>query len=289
MVHDTDDPATRSVEGIEMGDDVFRMIFMLFALGAALAMFGGSVLLMNYGRRLGMRHMREDGRNSMVGLNAVEGAVFALLGLLLAFALSGALQRFDERRQLILQEANAIRAAYDRLDVLEGDARHELKAELKEYLNQRLELYRLPITFSISKGASVYSSEQQDKIAALRSTVWQGAVINCSKSTNTSACSLLLPVLTAAFDAALLRTGAAERHPPQIIYMMLFGLGLGGSLLAGFGMAASPKRSWMHILTFAAAMSIALYIITDIEFPRAGLIRVDYFDCYLEDLHDRMK
>jgi len=80
-------------------------------------------------------------------LNAVEGAVFALLGLLLAFALSGALQRFDERRQLILQEANAIRAAYDRLDVLEGDARHELKAELKEYLNQRLELYRLPITF----------------------------------------------------------------------------------------------------------------------------------------------
>jgi len=68
MVHDADDPATRSVEGIEMGDDVFRMIFMLFALGAALAMFGGSVLLMNYGRRLGMRHMREDGRNSMVGL-----------------------------------------------------------------------------------------------------------------------------------------------------------------------------------------------------------------------------
>jgi len=114
-------------------------------------------------------------------------------------------------------------------------------------------------------------------------------VINCSKSTNTSACSLLLPVLTAAFDAAVLRTGATERHPPQIIYMMLFGLGLGGSLLAGFGMAASPKRSWMHILTFAAAMSIALYIITDIEFPRAGLIRVDYFDYYLKDLHDRMK
>ena len=42
-------------------------------------------------------------------------------------------------------------------------------------------------------------------------------------------------------------------------------------------------------MTFAAAMSIALYIITDIEFPRAGLIRVDYFDHHLEDLHDRMK
>lgn len=45
----------------------------------------------------------------------------------------------------------------------------------------------------------------------------------------------------------------------------------------------------LNFLTFAAAMSIALYIITDIEFPRAGLIRADYSYRFLEDLHDRMK
>ena len=44
------------------------------------------------------------GNPTVSGLNTVEGAVFALMGLVLAFAISGALQRFDERKQLILQE-----------------------------------------------------------------------------------------------------------------------------------------------------------------------------------------
>ena len=50
---------------------------------------------------------------------------------------------------------------------------------------------------------------------------------------------------------------------------MLFGLGLGGLCLAGFGMAAAETRSWVHMVTFATALAIALYVITDIEFPRS--------------------
>jgi hypothetical protein len=70
---------------------------------------------------------------------------------------------------------------------------------------------------------------------------------------------------------------------------MLFGLGLGGSLLAGFGMGASGSRSWLHMLTFAGALAIALYVITDIEFPRVGLVRVDNFDHFLSDVLEQMK
>jgi fructose-1-phosphate kinase PfkB-like protein len=117
----------------------------------------------------------------------------------------------------------------------------------------------------------------------------EGAVQACGKTPNTTACVLLLPSLNSAFEAALLRNGVAERHPPQIIYVMLFGIGLGGALLAGFGMGTSPQRSWVHMVTFAAAMSIALYVITDIEFPRAGLIRVDHFDHFLETLYNQIK
>ena len=54
----------------------------------------------------------------MSGLPTIEGAIFALIGLLLAFTISGALQRFDERRQLVVQEANAVMTAYDRLALL---------------------------------------------------------------------------------------------------------------------------------------------------------------------------
>src|ERR1700737_4888514 len=85
-----------------------QMSFALFALAIAAAFFASSLVLLNYGRHLGLRYLQQqkDAVN-MAGLTTVEGAVFALIGLLLAFTISGALQRFDERRQLVVQESNA--------------------------------------------------------------------------------------------------------------------------------------------------------------------------------------
>lgn len=258
------------------------MFFLLFAVGIALAMFVGSLALMEVGRRMGLRRLAEEGSAAMAGLNAVEGAVFALMGLLLAFTLSGALQRFDERRTLIMQEANEISTAYARLGMLDEPAKSELRSKLKSYLSERLKLFELPIGFSIVEDASIYDSGQQRRIAEVRTQLWDGAVAACSQMPTTAPCTLILPALNEAFDAAQDRAGANERHPPRVIYVMLFALGLGGSLLAGFGMGAAKRRSNIHMVTFAAAMSVALYIITDIEFPRQGLITVSYFDKFLE-------
>jgi hypothetical protein len=95
------------------------MIFFLFAVLIAAAFFVGSLFLLNYGRQLGLRYLKQETGN-MAGLTTVEGAVFALIGLLLAFTISGALQRFDDRRQLVIQEANAASTAHDRLALFEG-------------------------------------------------------------------------------------------------------------------------------------------------------------------------
>ncbi len=272
-----------------MNDEAARMLFLLFAVGAALAMFAGSLLLMELGRRLGLRRLSDEGSAAMAGLSAVEGAVFALMGLLLAFTLSGALQRFDERRTLIIDEANAVSTAYFRLGMLDEPSKIELRAKLKTYLSERLKLYRMPIGFSIAEDTSIYDATQLAKIAEVRTEVWDGAVAACSRAPTTSPCNLILPALNGAYEAARERAGANERHPPRIIYVMLFGLGLGGSLLAGFGMGAAEKRSIVHMVTFAAAMSLALYIITDIEFARQGLITVAYFDRFLEQVLNSMK
>ena len=91
------------------------------------------------------------------------------------------------------------------------------------------------------------------------------------------------------FEVARLRLGAAEKHLPQVIYVILFGLGLGGSLLAGFGMAAAKSRSWIHMLIFATTLTVILYTLTDMEYPRLGLIRIDNFDHFLVDAHQQMQ
>ncbi|WJR79784.1 hypothetical protein [Bradyrhizobium sp. NP1] len=93
----------------------------------------------------------------------------------------------------------------------------------------------------------------------------------------------------AGLDDGVLRAGASEKHPPQIIYFMLFCQGLACSLLAGFGMAAGTARSWIHMVTFALTLAVALFIVTDMEYPRLGLVRIETFDHFLADAYAGMR
>jgi hypothetical protein len=266
------------------------MIFVLFAVAIAAAFFVSSMILLNYGRHLGLRYLqRQKEAGNMAGLTTVEGAVFALIGLLLAFTISGALQRFDERRQLVIQEANAASTAHDRLALFEGDVGRDLQTRLKDYVQARIDLYRMPHDFSLWKRTEFFSLEQQEKIIDLKNKVWDAAVAACPQANFRPACAQALPALNSLFENARLRVGASEKHPPQIVYGMLFGLGLGGSLLAGFGMAAARSRSWIHMLIFAATLTVTLYAVTDMEYPRLGLIRIENFDHFLVEAHQQMQ
>ena len=78
-------------------------------------------------------------------------------------------------------------------------------------------------------------------------------------------------------------------HPPMIVFVMLFGLALTSSLLAGYGMAGARSRNWLYMLGFAVTLASAVYVILDLEHPRLGLIRVDPFDQALVDLRESMQ
>jgi len=264
------------------------MIFLFFAVLIAAAFFVSSMFLLNYGRQLGLRYLKQDTGN-MAGLTTVESAVFALMGLLLAFTISGALQRFDDRRQLVIQEANAGSTAHDRLALFEGDVGRDLQNKLKDYVQARIDLYRMPHDYSLLKRTEFFSYEQEANILSFKNKLWNAAVGACPQSSFRPACAQALPTLANLFEVARLRLGAAEKHPPQIVYVMLFGLGLGGSLLAGFGMAAAKSRSWIHMLIFAATLTVTLYTLTDMEYPRLGLIRIENFDHFLVEAHQQMQ
>jgi hypothetical protein len=116
------------------------MIFMLFAVAIAVLFFAGSLILLRFGQHLGLRHRKRHGSEGIGGLATVEGAIFGLMGLLLAFTISGALQRFDDRRQLVIQEATAVTTAYDRLSLFGGDDARRLQtspSKKRSYLNSR--------------------------------------------------------------------------------------------------------------------------------------------------------
>jgi hypothetical protein len=173
------------------------------------------------------------------------------------------------------------------VNLFEGELAHNLQNKLKNYIRARIELYRMPHDFLLWQRREDFSDQQEDKLQQLKNELWDATIAACPTTNYRPACSLSLPALNSLFEVARLRAGASEKHPPQIIYLMLFGLGIGCSLLAGFSMAAG--HSWMHKLLFVSALTIALYIVTDMEYPRLGLIRIDTFDHFLAGAYVQMR
>jgi hypothetical protein len=259
---------------------------MLYALSAMMYTFGLLVVMLislEIGRRAGARRVAKDPEGARTGVGAVDGAVFGLLGLLVAFTFGGAASRFDSRRQLVIEETNDISTAYVRLDLLPAEAQPALREYFRRYVDTRLEVYRkLPDLAAAYKELAIADEIQKQ--------IWREAVAaSRAPGALSAAPMLLLPALNAMNDIATTRTFVAQIHPPPVIFAMLFGLAILSALLAGYAMAGGKARSWLHMCCFALVLAVSIYVILDIEYPRLGLIQIESFDQALVDLRNSMK
>jgi hypothetical protein len=245
----------------------------------ALAIGVGIFILQLVGRRLGRQRLADDPDGSHAGATAVEGAVFALLGLLVAFTFSGAAGRFDARRALIIEETNAIGTAWLRLDLLPAEVQPGMRDAFRRYLDARLDVYRQP---DISASLAVDA-----RARAIQGEIWDTAVTSTSGVAG-PAPILVLPALNAMFDIAETRVAVPFHHPPLIIFLMLGVLALVGALLLGYEMARSRRVSVTHTLGFAIVMGMVVFVTLDIEFPRRGFVRLDAADQMLVNLRASM-
>ena len=256
------------------------MSITLNSLLFAGVLFVGMLVAQEIGLRFGRRRLKAEGESVRTGLGAIEGAVFGLMGLMIAFAFHGAASRFDARRQLVVEEANDVGTAYLRLDLLPPAAQPKLRELFRRYLDARLEVYRRLPDIRAAR-------EAQAGAEGLQREIWASAVE--ASSDLPQATMLLLPALNTMIDITTTRTVALQTHPPTVVFAMLGFLALACSLLAGYGMAGAPSRSVLHVLGFAAILTVTVYVILDYEFPRVGLIRLDAADQVLSDARHNMK
>jgi hypothetical protein len=251
---------------------------MLSATGFFLAMLVFSEL----GRRIGIARLARDPDGLEKGAGAAEAAVFGLLGLLIAFAFSGAASRFEDRRHLINTEVNAIGTAYLRIDVLPGDAQPEMKELFRRYVDVRLASYR-NMADPVARKAKLAEG------SALQGDIWAKALSACKRpDAPQQAAMLLLPALNEMIDITTTRETAILNHPPIAVFLLLCGASLMGALLVGYGTSPNKTRGWFHTLIFAVILSLTVYVIADLEFPRLGLIRIDAADEILVNLRNSM-
>jgi len=257
---------------------ILNLIGSFLAIGLLVAM----LTCLEVGRRIGRARLAHHPDGLVKGGGAVEAAVYGLLGLLVALTFSGGVSRFEARRHLVTEEANAIGTAYRRIDLLPAAAQPAMRQLFREYVDSRLETYRRLPDMEAAKAELARSYELQGEI-------WSTAIAACRESCVQAAYMLLLPALNQMFDVTTTRFEATRNHPPSLIYVLLAAVALIASLLAGYGMSGTTDRSWLHLLIFAAALSLVVYVILDLEYPRMGLIRVDAADQALTDARKSMQ
>jgi hypothetical protein len=255
------------------------LMFALLNLLVAGVLFVAMLSMQNVGRRLAERATKAEGEKRAT--SATEGAVYGILGLFLAFTFSGAGARFEDRRHLAVEEANAISTAWLRIDILPASAQPRLRDLFRQYVDARLE--RAPLAMNGIAVASAVTKYQM-----LQRDIWAAAVAAANESGQVPPFSVFLPALNEMIDITTTRETVAHMHTPLAVTLMVATLALIGALFAGYDLAGKP-RYWFHTVGFALVVAMALFVIIDLEFPRLGFIRVNASDSALYDVRRAMQ
>jgi hypothetical protein len=255
----------------------------LILAGVAALVFLGMIVFQLVGRSYGARRP-----SRLEGATGEGGAtIFALLGLLVAFSFSGSELRLQNRRELIVREVDAIDTAYLRLDLLPPRDREAEKQLFREYVDARIAYYR---------GLADLNSARhvRDHALDLQGRIWERAVKATERSSDMRdmrdmrASLVLLPALNEMFDVTTARDAAMRMHIPFAVFMMLALLSAACAFLAGMNMARAERINTLYVCAYAATMALTAWVIINIEFPRAGFVRMDFLDAFMTELRAKM-
>ena len=229
----------------------------------ALSLFGTLVVAWFLGKRLG--HMLKGNLSKHPQLGVVQGSIFGLLGLLLGLCFAGALNRFVERQQIIVREANAVGTAYLRADLLPEAQRAHVKSLLREYTQQRIDLFSMRTGYDDRK--------IQDKLTTLHEGMWASAVQGTREDAELG--QLVLPPLNEVLDLLGERNAADRRHIPVLVTIVLIASAMASIAALGLGIETGDKRLRAPASILAFLIATTLWTTLDLDFPRSGLITID--------------
>jgi len=192
----------------------------------------------------------------------VLGGTLTLLGLIIAFTFSMAVNRYDQRKNYEEQEANAIGTEYVRSDLLPPEDATKVRALLKSYLRQRIAEYR-------TRGAGRLQ-ELGARTANLQAELWS-AVARPASTKPTPINAVLVLGMNEVLNSQSYTQASWWNRIPTAAWALVTLISIFCNLLIGYG--SHGKKAFLFVI-LPIALAIALFLIADIDSPRGGLIRV---------------
>jgi hypothetical protein len=232
--------------------------------GVFLATVAVVLLSIEGGYRLGTYRRRCSEQEDRPPVGEMVAATLALLAFLLAFTFSLAASRFDVRRGLVVEEANAIGTTYLRAAMLPEPRRSEVRGLLREYVDVRLEAVEPG-----KLGRSIARSQE------LHARLWDHAAAAGRENPASIVVGLFIGSLNEVIDlhTKRLMLGAGNRIPGAI-WMALYFVTIIGTAVMGYhtGLAGSGRS--LAMLALVLSFSAVMALIADLDRPQEGILRV---------------
>jgi hypothetical protein len=212
------------------------------------------------------RKVRKEGEQD-TQVYTILAAILGLLGLLLAFTFSMAAARYDLRRNLVVQESNAIGTAYLRTQMLPEPHRARISELLRGYVDVRLEFY----------DAGVDQSKLQlaiDKTEQIQAQLWKEAVDVSTSDPRSIPAGLFVASLNEVIDLHAARLAAMKNRVPEAVVDLIFIASILTFGLLGYTLGMTQHRSFIPTLLTLVLVVVIIGVIVDLDRPRRGLIRV---------------
>ena len=251
--------------------------------------FTGTIIVvmvaLELGYRLGLAMHRRGSDDKDSAIATISAAILGLSGFMLAFSFAIVSDRYDARKELVREDAIAIRTAWQRSDFLPDEDRGEAAALLLQYVDLRVKF---------AAGQSLQPERVQAfqaEARRLQDRLWSMAVVNARKDMNSDVAALYIDSLNEVngIHAERVAVGLQTRVPREI-WVVLYCVTLLGMVAGGYqtGVAGSKRSIARPIIAFSFALSFALVfaLIAALDRPESGVIRVTQQP--LIDLYDSM-
>ena len=227
---------------------------------------GVLVPLAELGFRVGIRLPQDERALSKSQVGPIQAAVLGLIGLLLGFTYSLAAGRFEERRLLLVHEANAIQTVYLRASLLPDELQRPMKGAVRKYLDVRIAT-RKKADDPVALQAGLLESER------MQDEIW--------RLVNVSSRAMPLPVMITVvesinemFDIGTERVASARAYVPTPVWLLVIFVSGAGSLATGYRAGLDGFRTKLSTWFLPLIISLVIVVISDFSDPLRGLIGV---------------
>jgi hypothetical protein len=216
-----------------------------------------------FGFRLARYRKRHSAEENDGPVGGMVGATLGLLAIMLAFTFGLAASRFDDRRQVVLDEANAIGTTYLRAAMLSEPVRTESRTLLREYVGVRLEAVQ---------GGNVHDAISKSE--QMHERLWSHAVAAAEKD-RSPITGLFIQSLNEVIDLHAKRVMVGLRsRVPGAIWIGLYLLAILSMAAMGYQQGLAGTKRSFAALALVVTFSLVLILIVDLDRPGEGLLRV---------------